>query len=101
MRVQLQMSTNGRSLLLTTFSVAIALPSTPGTVITITIPSGTTLNINNLVLRLLFTGGQSNGNDLQFQLDNIQINGTSFLSPRRSRVGCSVFLGCAGFSGGD
>jgi PEP-CTERM motif len=27
-------------------------------------------------LRLLFTGGSSNGNDLQFQLDNIQINGT-------------------------
>jgi membrane protein YqaA with SNARE-associated domain len=33
------------------------------------------MNINNLVLRLLFTGGQSNGNDLQFQLDNIQIGG--------------------------
>ena len=72
--VQLQMSTDGGA----TFNINIT--PTPltltGTVFTITVPAGTTLNINNLALRLLFTGGSSNGNDLQFQLDNIQINGT-------------------------
>ncbi len=47
-----------------------------GTVFTITLPSGTTVGINQLALRLLFTGGTSNGNDLQFSLDNLQINGT-------------------------
>jgi hypothetical protein len=39
----------------------------------------------------LFTGGQSSGNDLQFELDNIQIGGTVVPSPLRSRVDCSAF----------
>jgi hypothetical protein len=71
--VQLQLSSTGSSGTYTNISGVITLT---GTVVNITVPSGTTLNINNLALRLLFTGGSSNGNDLQFQLDNIQINGT-------------------------
>ena len=73
--VQLQMSTNGGTTF-TTISAVIPLASTPGSVISISIPAGTTVGINQLALRLLFTGGQSNGTDLQFQLDNIQIEGT-------------------------
>jgi hypothetical protein len=70
--VQLQMSTNGGATFTTNITGVLTLT---GTVFTITLPSGTTMNISNLALRLLFTGGTSNGNDLQFQLDNIQING--------------------------
>jgi hypothetical protein len=76
--VQLQISSNGGLTFTTIAGTLTALPATGanGAVINITIPAGTTLNINNLALRLLFTGGQSNGTDLQFQLDNIQIGGT-------------------------
>jgi hypothetical protein len=74
--VQLQMSTDGGHTFTTNLSLVTALPATPGSVISFTIPAGTTGGISNLVLRLLFTGGQSNGTDLQFELDNIQINGT-------------------------
>ena len=76
--VQLQISTNGGA----TFSnigTNVALPpGTPsgGTTITITLPNGTTLNVPQLALRLLFNTGQSNGVNLEFQIDNIQINGT-------------------------
>jgi hypothetical protein len=69
------------------------LPATPGNFIMFTIAPGTTLNINNLVLRLLFTGGQSNGNDLQFELDNIEINGTIVPEPATVAGG---FLGVLG-----
>ena len=65
----------------------------PGTVITIMIPAGTTININNLALRLLFTGGKSNGNDLQFQLDNIQISGTVVPEPATVAAGLLGVLG--------
>ena len=71
--VQLQMSTNGGTTFTTNITGTLTLT---GTVFTIAVPAGTTLNINNLALRLLFTGGQSNGADLQFSIDNIQINGT-------------------------
>lgn len=90
--VTLQMSTDG-GLTFSNISGTIALPSTPGSVITINIPSGTTLNINNLVLRLLFTGGQSNGNNLQFQLDNIQIGGTIVPEPGTVAAGLLGVLG--------
>ena len=46
-----------------------AIPNGPGTVLTFTVPSGTTLGKPLLVLRLNFTGGQSNGNDLQTIVD--------------------------------
>ena len=71
--VQLQMSTNGGTTFTTNITGTLTLT---GTVFTIAVPAGTTLNINNLALRLLFTGGQSNGANLQFSIDNIQINGT-------------------------
>ena len=41
-------------------------------IITFTVPDGTTLNIPNLVLRLNFLNGQSNGANLQTVIDNIR-----------------------------
>jgi hypothetical protein len=76
--VQLQISSNGGATF-TNIGANVALPpGTPsgGTTITITLQNGTTLNIPQLALRLLFNTGQSNGVNLEFQIDNIQINGT-------------------------
>jgi hypothetical protein len=95
---QLQMSTNGGVSFTTNLSGIIALPSGPGfQVVFPAIPAGTTLNINNLVLRILFTGGQSNGADLQFQLDNIQINGTIVPEPATVAAGLLGVLGLCWF----
>ena len=73
-QASVQMSTNGGGTF-TTISGPQAVPNGPGTIMTFAIAPGTTLNVPLLVLRLNFTGGQSNGNDLQNIIDNIQING--------------------------
>ena len=73
---QLQMSTDGGSSFPTNVGGVHALPATPGSIVDFPVPAGTTLNKNNLVLRLLFTQGQSPNSDLQFELDNVQIDGT-------------------------
>jgi hypothetical protein len=75
-----QMSTNAGGTF-ATISGPQLIPSGPGTVMTFAIAPGTTLNVPRLVLRLNFTGGQSNGNDLQDVIDNIQINGTIVPEP--------------------
>jgi hypothetical protein len=62
-----------------------------------TIPAGTTLNQPNLILRLLFTGGQSNGANLQFELDNIQIGGTVVPEPATVAGGLLGVLGLCWF----
>ena len=95
--VQLQMSTNGGITFGTNLSGIIATPSTPGAVITIAVTPGSTLNINNLALRLLFLNGQSNGNNLQYQLDNIQINGTIVPEPATVAGGLLGVLGLCWF----
>src|SRR5262245_3901712 len=95
--VQLQMSTDGGLNFNVNLSATIDLPATPGTVVTINVPAGTTLNINNLALRLFFTGGQSNGNDLQLRLDNIQINGTIVPEPATVAGGLLGLLGLCWF----
>jgi hypothetical protein len=76
--VVLQISTNGGATFTSIAGTSTPLPATgaSGATIFISVPTGTTANIADLSLRLLFTGGQSNGTDLQFQLDNIQIGGT-------------------------
>ena len=58
-----------------------AIPSGPGTVLTFNVAPGTTLGKPLLVLRLNFTLGQSNGVDLQNEIDNIQVNGTIVPEP--------------------
>ena len=90
--VQLQFSSNGG----TTFqniSGHIALPPTPGSVIDIPVPNGTTIHVPDLVLRLQFTGGQSNGGNLQNQFDNIQVVG--YIIPEPASV-AGGFLGVLG-----
>jgi hypothetical protein len=95
--VQLQMSTNGGVTFNINLSGVIPLGATPGTVITFTIPPGTTGGISNLALRILFTGGQSNGADLQFELDNIQVNGTIVPEPATVAGGLLGVLGLCWF----
>ena len=95
--VQLNMSTNGGISFSTNLSGLIALPATPGTVTTMMVPSGTTLTINNLDPRSLFTGAQSNGNDLQLGLDNIQINGTIVPEPATVASGLLGVVGLCWF----
>jgi hypothetical protein len=95
--VALQISSDGGLSFTTIPGTVTVLPATPGAVITLNIPSGTTLNINNLALRLLFTGGQSNGLDLQFELDNIQINGTIVPEPATVAAGLLGVLGLCWF----
>src|SRR5205823_13602100 len=62
--VSLLISTNGGATF-TQIGATQAIPSGPGTILTFTLPAGTTLNQPTLVLRLAFTGGQSNGVALQ------------------------------------
>jgi hypothetical protein len=54
-------------------------------------------NAPNLVLRLLFTGGQSNGANLQDTIDNIQINGTIVPEPATVAGGLLGVLGLCWF----
>jgi hypothetical protein len=90
--VQLQFSTNN-GITFTNIGGLVALPATPGSFINIAVPLGTTVDVSNLVMRLQFTGGQSNGNDLQFELDNIQINGIIVPEPATVAGGLLGVLG--------
>ena len=73
------------------------IPNGPGTIMTFTIPSGTTLNQPDLVLRLAFTGGRSNGVDLQNEIDNIQVNGVIVPEPATVAGGLLGVLGLCWF----
>jgi hypothetical protein len=94
--VNLLISTNGGTTF-TTLSGPLAIPNGPGTILTFTIPAGTTLNIPSLVLQLNFTNGQSNGNDLQNQIDNIQVNGSVVPEPATVAGGLLGVLGLCWF----
>jgi hypothetical protein len=94
--VQLQFSTNN-GITFTNIGGLVALPATPGSFINISVPLGTTINVSNLVMRLTFSGGQSNGNDLQFELDNIQINGIIVPEPATIAGGLLGVLGLCWF----
>ena len=69
------------------------IPNGPGTILTFALPAGTTLNQPDLVLRLAFTGGQSNGVDLQNEIDNIQVNGVIVPEPATVAGGLLGVLG--------
>jgi len=93
-QVQLRISTDGGA----TFNPIVGtpaqlIPNGPGTVLTFSVASGTTQNIPNLVLQLHFTGGQSNGIDLQNEIDNIQVNGTAVPEPATIAGGLLGVLG--------
>ena len=90
--VSLLISTNGGTTF-TQIGATQAIPNGPGTTLTFTLPAGTTLNQPTLVLRLAFTGGQSNGVDLQNEIDNIQVNGTIVPEPATVAGGLLGVLG--------
>jgi len=78
--VQLQMSTDGTNW--TNLSVVTGIPSSITTItLNNTLCVGCTLSVPNLLIRLQFTNGQSNGANLQNLIDNIQIVGTAVPEP--------------------
>ena len=91
--VQLSYSTNGGA----TFTAG---PSTLLTqapqIVSLAVPVGAN-NAPLLVLRLEFSGGQSNGNDLQTIVDNIQVNGTIVPEPATIAGGLLGVLGLCWF----
>jgi hypothetical protein len=56
-----------------------------------------TLGQPSLLIRLQFTNGQSNGNDLQNLIDNIQVNGTAVPEPATVAGGLLGVLGLCWF----
>jgi len=94
--VSLLISTNGGATF-TQVGATQAIPNGPGTILMFTLPAGTTINQPTLVLRLAFTGGQSNGVDLQNEIDNIQVNGTIVPEPATVAGGLLGVLGLCWF----
>jgi hypothetical protein len=92
----LLISTNGGTTF-TQIGATQVIPNGPGTILTFTIPAGTTLDEPTLVVRLAFTGGRSNGLDLQNQIDNIQVNGTIVPEPATVAGGLLGVLGLCWF----
>ena len=60
------------------------------------LPTGANLQ-PGLVIQILFTGGKSNGNDLQTVIDNIQLNGTVIPEPATVAGGLLGVLGLCWF----
>jgi hypothetical protein len=91
--VQLSYSTNGGA----TFTAGpSALLTQHPQIVSLAVPAGAN-NAPLLVLRFDFTGGQSNGNDLQTIVDNIQINGTIVPEPATIAGGLLGVLGLCWF----
>jgi hypothetical protein len=95
-QVTLQMSTgNG---VWTDLSVVTNIPSTITTIVlTNTLNVGGTLGVPNLLIRLHFENGQSNGGNLQNLIDNIQVNGTVVPEPATVAGGLLGVLGLCWF----
>jgi len=91
--VQLQFSSNG-GLTWTNLSPVTPIP-TAVSVITLnnTLCPGCTVGVPNLLIRLNFLNGQSNGADLQNLIDNIQVNGTAVPEPATVAGGLLGVLG--------
>lgn len=77
--VTLWYSTNGGTTF-TNSGQSAAILSGGALLVTFTVPAAAN-NAPLLVLRLAFTGGHSNGNNLQTAIDNIQVNGTIVPEP--------------------
>ena len=91
--VQLSYSTNGGA----TFTAGpSALLTQQPQIVSLAVPVGAN-NAPLLVLRLEFSGGQSNGNDLQTIVDNIQVNGTIVPEPTTIAGGLLGILGLCWF----
>ncbi|HTH20147.1 MAG TPA: PEP-CTERM sorting domain-containing protein, partial [Candidatus Udaeobacter sp.] len=74
------------------------IPTSIGTIVlNNTLNVGGTLGVPNLLIRLHFTNGQSNGNDLQNVIDNIQVNGVIVPEPATVAGGLLGVLGLCWF----
>jgi hypothetical protein len=95
--VQLQASLDGGATW-TNLSVVTPIP-TAVSIITLnnTLCPGCTLGVPNLLVRLNFINGQSNGTDLQNLIDNIQVNGTVVPEPATVAGGLFGVLGLCWF----
>ena len=93
LRYSFSYSTNGGA----TFTAGpIALLTQAPQIVSLAVPVGAN-NAPLLVLRFDFSGGQSNGNDLQTIVDNIQINGTIVPEPTTIAGGLLGVLGLCWF----
>jgi len=91
-QVTLQISSNGGATW-TNASVVTDIPSSDGTIVLNNTLFGSTLGIPNLLVRLHFENGQSNGGNLQNVIDNIQVNGTVVPEPATVAGGLFGVLG--------
>ena len=89
--VQLQMFNNA-TMMWTNLSVVTPIPTSIGTIV-LNNTLGNTLNVPNLLIRLNFVNGQSNGGNLQNLIDNIQVNGTIVPEPATVAGGLLGVLG--------
>ena len=95
--VQLQMSSNGGATW-TALSVVTPIPTAISTIVlNKTLCPGCTLGVPNLLIRIQFLNGQSNGTDLQNVIDNIQVNGTVVPEPATVAGGLFGVLGLCWF----
>jgi hypothetical protein len=94
--VQMQASLNGGATWVDMSGVIPIL--TPVGITTVTNTNGVvTLGVPNLLVRLNFTSGQSNGQDLQNLIDNIQVNGVVVPEPATVAGGLLGVLGLCWF----
>jgi hypothetical protein len=95
--VQLQASLDG-GLTWTNLSVVTPIPTAVSTIVlNNTLCPGCTVGVPNLLVRLHFINGQSNGGDLQNLIDNIQVNGTAVPEPATVAGGLLGVLGLCWF----
>jgi hypothetical protein len=90
--VQLQFSSNNGATWVNASAVT-PLPTGLTTIVLNNTLFGSTLGIPNLLVRLHFTNGQSNGNNTQNLIDNIQVNGTAVPEPATVAGGLFGILG--------
>jgi hypothetical protein len=95
--VQLQASLDG-GLTWTDLSVVTPIPTAVTTIVlNNTLCPGCTVGVPNLLVRLHFLNGQSNGGDLQNVIDNIQVNGTAVPEPATVAGGLLGLVGLCWF----
>ena len=87
-------STDGGATWTTFFSASI--PNGGASLVSVAVPTAAN-NQNLLMLRIELTGGQSNGQNLQNSIDNIQINGTIVPEPATVASGLLGVLGLCWF----
>jgi len=88
---QIFFSTNGGGTF-TAVTGIIPIPTAGVTLFSVAIPTAAN-NQNLLVLRIALSGGQSNGANLQNDIDNIQVNGTIVPEPATVAGGLLGVLG--------